>query len=62
MCSVCCVCAVFFGMQCVCVCVCVCVATRDTDKARERENGGVSLATYCMLHEEINASLAAISA
>ncbi len=47
----------------------MCVGMRDRDK-KEKESecvcvcvlGGVSLATYCMLHEEINASLAAISA
>lgn len=50
--------------------VCVSVWEIDTDMKREsererdrqRERGEMSLATYCMLHEEINASLAAISA
>ena len=46
MCSVCCVCAVFFGMRC--VCVWVCVAARDTDKEREREKRGGGVLGYVL--------------
>lgn len=56
------VCVPSFSVCGVCVCGCVWLPETQTRRERGRSGGGVSLATYCMLHEEINASLAAISA